>query len=215
MVDENVTVILVGPFLTRFPIEWSAAMALQDDLRQATEALYATFAGYPLRGQIDGCPCCVDANDHARIRSKPLRELTAEDLSLFASHVPHLWGEAEDLKHFLPRIFELLPQWMDVWPDPEVVMASLRRCAFPNWPDEERRVVHDFLLVWWKSFLASGSDWDLNTAICAVGQVIDDLTPFLALWNPPHDFDLSNAFWDERHEQMDQVARWLSARASA
>ena len=186
-----------------------------EELRQAVEALYATFACYPLRDEIAGCPCCIDENDQARIRSKRLRELTAEDLSPFASHVPHLWGEPEDLKHFLPRILELLPEWMHMWPDPEVVGASLRRSGCQNWPDAERKVVQDYLLVWWRSFVAGESEWDVNTAICAVGQVIDDLAPFLAVWNPPPDFDVCNAFWDERPEQMAQVQRWASARARA
>jgi hypothetical protein len=186
-----------------------------DELRQAVEALYATFASYPLRDEIVGCPCCISADDQARIRSKPLRELTSEDLSVFASHVPHLWGEAEDLKHFLPRILELLPAWMHMWPDPEVVGASLRLSDFQTWPEAERKAVEAFLLAWWRSFLASESAWDINTVICAVGQVIDDLSPFLAIWNPPRGFNVENAFWDERHDQMGQVLRWVSARAQA
>jgi len=210
MVDENVTVILVGPFSSKMEL----AM-LSDELGAATEALYSTFAPYPLHEVIEGCPCCIADTDQARIRSKPLRELTAEDLSVFASHVPHLWGEADDLKHFLPRILELLPEWMHMWPDPEVVGASLRRSEFQNWPEAERKVVQDYLFVWWKSFIASESVFDINTAICAVGQVIDDLSPFLAIWNPSPNFDVCNAFWDERHEQMGQVVRWVSARAKA
>ncbi len=35
-------------------------------LKETIEALYTTFAAYPLRHPVEGCPCCVTPEDQER-----------------------------------------------------------------------------------------------------------------------------------------------------
>ena len=78
------------------------------DLEGAIAALYDAFASYGLADVVEGCPCCVSAEDQARLRSKPLRLLIDGDLGGFAFSALSTWGTLHDLKHFLPRILELV-----------------------------------------------------------------------------------------------------------
>jgi len=77
------------------------------ELNASIEKLYATFARYPLRASMDACPCCVTDEDMGRLCSKELRGLEENDISLYAYKAMTTWGDVEDFKHFLPRIFEL------------------------------------------------------------------------------------------------------------
>ncbi|MEM8677684.1 MAG: hypothetical protein AAGF83_28070, partial [Cyanobacteria bacterium P01_G01_bin.67] len=77
------------------------------ELKQAIADLYEVFEPYHLNSHIVGCPCCVTDDDQKSIRSKILRQLTAEDLNHYAFNAIFTWGEIDDFKHFLPRLLEL------------------------------------------------------------------------------------------------------------
>ena len=74
-----------------------------------TKTLYETFKSYRLTGQIPKCPCgCISEKMEIKIYSKPLHELTKEDLVFYLGKAMTTWGEVRHFKHFLPRIFELI-----------------------------------------------------------------------------------------------------------
>ena len=77
-------------------------------LAAALERLYLVFRSYGLKPHIEGCPCCVYDEDQDRVRSRSLRALTAEDFDTYASKALTTWGDADDLRHFLPRLLELV-----------------------------------------------------------------------------------------------------------
>lgn len=117
-------------------------------LSEAIENLYKAFEAYPLDPEMDACPCCVDAADKHQICTKPLRELTGDDLSNYAFKAVSTWGSEEDYRHFLPRIFELLAQ-NELSTDLFVVIRKLPYASWENWPENERQAVNDFLFSWW------------------------------------------------------------------
>ena len=73
------------------------AAGAEVELRDAAEALYRTFAAYPLRDRVEGCPRCIGEEDIDRIHSKPLRQLTTDDAGRCAFHSLYAWGGPEDL----------------------------------------------------------------------------------------------------------------------
>jgi hypothetical protein len=205
--------------------------ATSRSVAEAIEQLYAVFAGYPLARHVVGCPCCVDLKDNRDLHAAPLRELTAGRLEHFAFDAFLTWGTEADFKHFLPRLLELTTGGRSIGhTDLEVTYAKLTYADWNNWPDTERKAVDDFLRANWLLTLSVFPPAHENTdaVLCALGRAVDDLTPYLRLWEHGnatalrHLADmlceqgmalskgrLRNGFWHDRHDQMRQVLDWL------
>ncbi len=178
--------------------EWEA-------LRTATDALYETFSSYPLRAvaDISRCDHCVTDEDDALLRAKPLRELTAHDLSFVVGN-PGTWGEEVDFKHFLPRLFELISLELagqQTWWDSETLGRRIEHegNGFMGWPAHERASMTSFCLAWWRAALATWPtkpfvlDDTAETVICSIAQFSDDLMPYLDAWREALESDQSIA----------------------
>jgi hypothetical protein len=74
-----------------------------EQIQSAVRDLYKVFAIYPIEDHIDACSHCVSAEDQARIKSKPLQELTEDDLQKYAFKAISTWGNVDDFRAFLPR----------------------------------------------------------------------------------------------------------------
>lgn len=77
-------------------------------LKNSIKELYETFEIYHSGPKMKGSPLYHDLekwNDD--LFSKPLNELNQDDLSRYTGKAMTTWGNANDYKHFLPRIFEL------------------------------------------------------------------------------------------------------------
>lgn len=110
---------------------------MTEELKSAIERLYQTFAVYPCKPAMEGCPCCVSGADKEKIHSKPLRQLEEGDLSRYAHKAMTTWGDTEDFKHYLPRIFELLTT-TDFIVDTFITLDKLEYGQWNNWPENER-----------------------------------------------------------------------------
>ena len=172
--------------------------------------------------------------DKRRLFSKPLEKLTPDDLGRFAWKALTTWGTVEDVKHFLPRMFELVAN-DDCAPfEREVLFGKLRLGEWRTWPEDERRTVEMFLDAVWQDCLRSeaGGVW-LDELLCGLGNAVDDLTPYLQSWiecklrtGYEHlvefvDWNsatllkrkhLSNSFWSGAQAQMRQVVNWLASQ---
>jgi hypothetical protein len=202
--------------------------------------LYEVFAGYPLGDMHHVCDCgCVSEDDQARIRSKPLRQLTPADLGRYTFKATTTWGTADDLRHFLPRILEIVAYTGQVdYVDPEIAFGKLDHAGWTTWPVHERQAIEAFFAALWRRMLLTRATvetwaplpWRADDCLCAIGQVVDDLTPYLDVWTDSRhlrvihhlavcvldNFDdlalegrLGNAFWEGREVQMGQIKRWL------
>jgi predicted nucleotidyltransferase len=209
-------------------------------LRPAIDNLYEIFAHYPLVQAMTVCDCgCVTPDDLARIASKPLRRLSAEDLERYAFKAITTWGEVHDFKHFLPRLLELAWEAGEVGHTaPETLIDKLAYGQWRTWPRAEVQGIESFFAALWKAMLRSspesprGRMWDLDTWLTALAQAVDDLTSFLAEWRglrseqslrrlagyldaQYHDImlygRLGNPHWSDRQDQMRQVLTWLTA----
>ena len=159
---------------------------------------------------------------------RALRELTADDLAYYAFKAMTTFGDAEDFKHFLPRLCELLTDELLGVSFPindELLGQKIRYADYPQWPDDERAALRDFLMAGWRAVLAQYPFPNADTQLCLIAQCEDELTPYLAAWlaiqTPTALAHLAayvatapqSAWWDERPDQRRQVEDFLSAPA--
>ncbi|SRR6266568_230766 len=201
-------------------------------LAEAIQELCRVFKPYQVRRHPEGCPCCVSDFDKRRLFSKPLTELSPDDLGRFAWKVLTTWGTVEDLKHFLPRLLELVALDECTPFEREVLFGKLRLGGWTAWPDSERESVKKYLNAVWEDCLRSeaGDVW-LDELLCGLGNAVDDLNPFLTFWTNCRlgtgyahivrfiDWNsssllkrkhLTNSFWSEANQQMSQVVDWFA-----
>jgi hypothetical protein len=202
------------------------------NMQVAIEGLYEAFSAYPLPDFTDPCLHCHTLEDEAKLRSSPLRQLSAADLESYADDALTVWGGVDDFKHFLPRIFDLYfsegePRFQFL--DPEILFSKLRRSQWLTWKTPEQSAVRQLLHSLWHEILGdpppSSSFTDVQSWLCSIAQAEDDLNPYLEAWledqRTSASFALSsmvlsdagrNAFWDGRESQYAQLQSWRSSR---
>ena len=211
----------------------TSQLDVQQGLAEAIDSLYHVFSAYPLAEHVEGCPCGVSASDESEIHSKSLRNITAAEAHRYAFKAMTTWGTTEDFKHFLPRLFELVTVEESITDeiDAEVLFGKLTYAKWQQWPLQEQKAVKDYLDALWLFLLSRSPEAvTLDSFMCAYGQAMADLAPYLEVWENTrtvfslgHYFDfldwneaelhkrnLRNAFWSGRREQMQQVADWAS-----
>ena len=170
------------------------------------------------------------------MRSKPLRELTADDLARYAWKAISTWGTVEQFKYLLPRLFETVTT-SKFRCDTEVLFKKPRLAGVDGWPEAEKAVLNTYCDALWHYALAHHpltgtlpSFPSIDDCLCSIGQIVDDLSPLLAAWDSIRSTaatfhliefasenasslreirQLSNAFWKERPTQMQQVVDWF------
>ncbi len=200
---------------------------------EAVETLYDVFSIYPLAQKVEGCPCCVSAEDEAVLHLRPLRRMTAEDLSRYAFKALSTWGDEDDLRHFLPRLLELAAELHNYDVDLEAITGKLEYGKWKQWPEQEQLAIRGYLMALWHSALTQlPEEVLLGDCLGAIGQAEEDLTPYLALWQDTatdaaftqlaiffdsqldlHRGKLTN--WSGRREQMAQVIDWFAGMGLA
>ncbi len=205
-----------------------------ESLQRAVADLYARFERYPLRPYTEPCEHCFTRDEERVLHGRTIRQLSPQELAQFAESAMLTWGDTADLKHFLPRIFEVVATGDFGWPDLEVVYAKLRHADWRTWPDDEVQAVERYLLAKWRHVLAAyppqPAKHDADTTLCALAQAADELEPFLAAWlDAPGEAParhlasfvwdsapglttgsgFGSAFWGDRRAQQEQVRRWI------
>lgn len=155
----------------------------RERLERAIERLYETFAHYALRPHVEGCDHCVFPEDNKKIHSKPLRDLTPTDLSKYAHKAMTTWGEEEDFKHFLPRLFELLVLGDDWLVSVESLIGKLDYAAWREWPKLEQEAIEEYLMALWQFALVSVNNYGrIDDYLWGIARAMNDLGPFLDAW---------------------------------
>ncbi|MFI0486830.1 hypothetical protein [Actinomadura sp. 9N215] len=195
------------------------------------DGLYAAFADVPRPVDLEGCPCCVDPDEGRPLLARPLRALSAADLSRYATKVLNTWGGPEDFHYFAPRLLELAADDAFGWPDPEIVFMKFSRVGWQDWP--QRDAIAAFLNAFWTrtldDFPACPS---VDTALCSLAGMDTDMRPWLDEWGGAltslpaarhlHEFvtekliwrrgrpRLIHGFWDTSSRSYEQVIEWLT-----
>ena len=78
------------------------------------------------------------------IRAKPLRSLSGADLGKFAMKALNTWGDEDEFRHYLPRMFELVvdePNWTDI----PILFGKLSTGGWRTWPPEEQHAIERYI----------------------------------------------------------------------
>ena len=178
---------------------------MTDRLKQVIENLYGIFSKYPGNPNMAGSINYDELNSwNKQVFSKKLRALTEEDLSRFAGKAITTWGNENDFKHFLPRIFELtaaLQTPYDIW----ILYDKLEVANCRNWPLDEQSAIHEFTISLWDNLLNDNSEkaaWEFNDYFHAKAYFYPDFTTVLKIWEDNNHFaaikHLTNYIFDER-----------------
>jgi hypothetical protein len=209
------------------------ATPAEEVIRGAIEELYRVFARYSFHPDMPHCEHCVEDDEIRQLGSKPLRELMPDELSRYGAKALTTWGGEDDYRHFLPRMFEIVGFEGFSWPDAEIVLGRLNDARWHAWPRDEQEAVTVYLGALWRWHLCEFDEsayLSRGDILCAIGRVIDDLSPYLRVWEEAQSLAatrhiaylvmisenvlpgrrLGNGFWSGRQEQEQQVATWLT-----
>lgn len=122
-----------------------------NDLIEAREELYRVFARYQAPTKPSYSPYAnITEADVQRLRSKPLRQLSGDDLSKFSMKALTTWGDATEFRHYLPRMLDLAagrPDWTDI----PTLFQKLLDANWRSWPEVEQQAVERYIAVLWSA----------------------------------------------------------------
>ncbi|WP_353777023.1 hypothetical protein [Winogradskyella sp. 3972H.M.0a.05] len=120
--------------------------------------LYKVFSPYTVIGDLSdrSCPCCIDRLDRKALFSKPLRELSEDDLGFYMRKAITTLGSVNDYKHFLPRILELVALSSEV-KDDFIDFEKLNYGNWLSWKEEEVFAIKLFFTTLLKNALETNS----------------------------------------------------------
>jgi hypothetical protein len=180
-------------------------------LKISIDRLYDTFAKYQGLSKLEGSPLYEDHIESWRsvLRCKKLKELTEEDLSLFAGKVILTWGDENDYKFYLPRILELtadLKTPYDIW----TLYSRLEDANWKTWNEDEQTAINDFTIELWSNLLNDNSEKaerEFKDYFHAISYFFPDFSEILRVWETSNSFasikHLTNYIFEERQHLFD------------
>ncbi len=202
-------------------------------LKAAIEAIYDAFSDVAKPSKVDGCPCCMTADEYETLTAKPLRELSSGELDEYASDVMLTMGSEDDYQYFLPRILELTieddPDWIS---SAEITANKLQMAGFKRWNEKKQASINDLWLAVIRNIATAESDPELlsfraseiDTWLGAATLIPIPVSPFTEFLEPfpdivrtlyNHNFKtlfqgrLDNAFLEEPNDGQTEIANWL------
>lgn len=153
-------------------------------LKEIIEKLYRLFSKYSA-SSMQGSPLYEDLDKwNHDILSKPLRELSSDELSKFTGSVMLTWGDANDYKHFLPRIYELTGEYRtpyEIW----IAFEKLELAEWDDWPTEERSLINEYMCALWDNLLHSDyekTEWYFMDYLSSIANFCLDFDELLNTW---------------------------------
>jgi len=194
-------------------------------MKAIIEKLYATFSAYYIKGNLRerSCDCCVTDNEIRELLSKPLKELSADEIGHFMRSAITTYGDVTDYKHFLPRILELM-----IDPKTDLIFdftcfEKLNYSEWETWPPEEQKVLDDYFICFWKEVIFN--KFATDNQIDGVFELISkygDKTTALDFWLQSTtqksvlflvEGYLHNNYSKLFENDFDNISKWLVSKA--
>lgn len=182
-----------------------------DATEAALRQVYDIFSIMRKPDLIDGCPCCITESEACGLLTLPLRKLTPDQLSDYASKVLLTIGSRDDFRYMLPRLLDISLHDAHWWPNREVLLGKLALAEWQSWPVHEQTALlalfghafddvltahlDDIKKTYWdasrnchvdpcnRRLIGDVTDW-----LCAFARAGISLAPFLARLGTP-EFD--------------------------
>ena len=229
--------LLVGSRLVRPRLTGRLAMHVLTPatLPALVEAAYSLFAPYPIGSTLSVCKaCCVSEAEERELVNTPLRAVSRQllDDAYYASARNYSDQERGEMKHFLPRVLELVTQFEFPCHSLEITFARLDLDQPAYWLPGERQLLAAFASAYFQACLARyplPTGDSLAAILPMFGRAHFDLSPLLHAWEtsntvtslahltdllvdelsytPPKPLQLANPFTLPHVDQ--QLAAWL------
>ncbi len=160
--------------------------------KEHINAIYTAFQENPgLESPIE-CFHCIDEDSQRRIIQTPLRKLSTEMIApIVFNFMGATWGEAKDIKYFLPRIIELGSgeifdeEGSEHWYTSglnllsETIQMVDKRCRWQDWSSAEKERIDAMLKHCWLrlsgEFPPNSDAWDTMDRVDSVRDFLKDL----------------------------------------
>ena len=164
------------------------AIRMPPVLQEIIDAAYELFVPYPVGATLEVCKvCCVSDAEEQELLRTPLRTVSAAvlDAGYLSSARSGSEREHQELKHFLPRLLELVAQFDFPRHSTEITFSRLDLHRPTWWPAPERALLQTFAEVFFTECLGryplpDGSS--LTEILIMFGLGHFDLTHLLATW---------------------------------
>ena len=184
---------------------------MTSQLKISVERLYEIFSKYNGNPNMQGSSN-YDALEswNLELFSKQLKDLTADDLSRFAGKAMTTWGDVDDYKHFLPRIFELTAKLntpYEIW----IAFEKLEYGNWSAWDEDERNVIHEYMLALWDNLLKDDTEkaeWEFMDYFSSIAHFYPKFSDLIEIWDQNTDKTatkhLANFIFNERANIFDK-----------
>ncbi len=127
-------------------------------LREQIEEMYRAFAHYTLGPDLDVCHCdvCMTEQEEQLLLTTPLREISREALSAYtgSAHGSGTERISNELRHFLPRYFELIAAGQIPHHSMDSCLKRLSDSNFRDeWPAVEVETIDRMFAALWLHWL--------------------------------------------------------------
>lgn len=166
----------------------AANAEVQQELRRIIAAAYELFAPYKLGTSLAVCKaCCVTDAEEQALLTTPLRETPSDMLwrGYYESACYHTERELWEMKHFLPRVLELVSQFDYPCHSTEITFLRLDLDQPAGWLPTERALLAEFALAFIEHCLQTcplPDGDDLDAVLVMFGLAHFDLLPLLHQW---------------------------------
>ncbi len=126
---------------------------VEQELTVAIDKLFTAFSQYRKPSAPSPDLVGISQAELLAFYQQPVREISGETLATYARKALTTWGDADEFRYFLPRIFELLIKGPSGWCDPALVFGKLDAAGWRTWPQEEQVAVRGYLSALWDSVL--------------------------------------------------------------
>lgn len=159
---------------------------MTERLKNSVENLYVVFEKYHSESTMVGSSNYGRELDtwNRLIFKKSLRELDEDDLSRFTGKAITTWGNINDYKHFLPRIFELTAELRtpyEIW----IAFEKLNLAKWKNWDENEQEVIHEFMIALWESVVnddCQKAEWEFRDYFSSIAHFYPNFNELLGIW---------------------------------
>jgi len=156
-------------------------------LTEIIDKSYELFAKYHLKGQLEICTeCCMTPEAAAKLASLPVRQIPKDLLAEYNDGAKPDKTTVEEVKHFLPRYFDLVGQFQFPTHSAELSFSRLIPFDKSEWTKEELELLNQFPREYFKHCLSiypipSFND-KVDSVLIMLWKAGFDISGLLTIW---------------------------------
>lgn len=162
-------------------------------MKDLIEKAYKVFEKYKIGKTLNICTfCCVTPESMKELINTPLRSVSSELINRGYYQSARNYSDEEllEMKHFLPRVLELVSNFEFPYDIPELVFDRLNLDQSEKWPEEEIELLEQFAILHFDQTLKVYKEKEedplgkrgISRCLIMFGASHFDLNPILSIW---------------------------------